>query len=360
MLEILGRQNQVLEDLTRTPTRSSATSPATTQRRPLGQGGRGRRDHLGRAPPRHRRGPRAAAGLPARARPTMAELGATADAQTPDLRDLNASAGSSRRFFDASARSPRRAGERPHAGRGRRHRRGPRSSRRKPTVAELTKTTEKAPELANNLEIVLATSTTASARSRRTSAHRTARATPASRRPAVRLRPDDGDQHLRRERPHPEGQPVGLGVQRVPERRLDQAQGEGEPGFISRCLAGLGPNQPGVTTPDPTDTGARTPATSRRRQEEGEEQKQEDQAGARTASRARTRPASPTSRRRSTGCSSSGGGGNKPDVPGAAERADAADVPRRVPAPTCRTSPAAAVSGQSVDQNALLDYLLSP
>ena len=47
--------------------------------------------------------------------------------------------------------------------------------------------------------------------------------------PLLHLRPDDGHQRLRRERPHPQDQPVRVGVQRLPERRLAPAQGEGEP-----------------------------------------------------------------------------------------------------------------------------------
>ena len=135
------------------------------------------------------------------------------------------------------------------------------------------------------------------------------------------------------------------------------------PGFISRCLAGLGPNQPGVTTADPTDTGvddpghephAARPRRARRSQEEVASR-------TRTARRARTRPASPTSRRRSRSCSS-GGGGNTP------ERADALAAERaRSRTSRCPTSRAPNVpgvtggsGGQSVDPKALLDYLLSP
>ena len=85
----------------------------------------------------------------------MAELGATADASTPYLRDLNASAGQLERFLEnlgpfaeSSRVNVRTLAEMADVGR-------PAVRSAQPTVAELTKTTEKAPELANNLEIVL-------------------------------------------------------------------------------------------------------------------------------------------------------------------------------------------------------------
>ena len=201
----------------------------------------------------------------------MAELGATADASTPYLRDLNASAGQLERFlenlgpFAESTRgNVRTLAKTADVGR-------PAIRSARPTVAELTKTTAKAPELANNLEIVLRDL-------------------------------DDRGRAVEKDKRSPGGQgytgfeavlsyifdqmmainifdenghilKINLSASECSEyqnadslRRKEQES----PGFISRCLASLGPNQPGVTTPDPTDTGVddpghEPPAASRKR-----------------------------------------------------------------------------------------------
>src|SRR3954454_4479603 len=87
--------------------------------------------------------------------PTMLQLGRTADAQTPALRDLNASAGQLKRFFDdlgpfadASRPSFRSLGEASVVGRQA-------AVAAKPSVAELRRFARHTPELGKNLAIVL-------------------------------------------------------------------------------------------------------------------------------------------------------------------------------------------------------------
>jgi phospholipid/cholesterol/gamma-HCH transport system substrate-binding protein len=87
--------------------------------------------------------------------PAMRELGRVADAQTPALRDLNASAGELDRFFDnlgpfadASRPSFRSLGDASVVGRQA-------VSAAKPTVAELRRFAAHTPELGKNLAIVL-------------------------------------------------------------------------------------------------------------------------------------------------------------------------------------------------------------
>jgi virulence factor Mce-like protein len=87
--------------------------------------------------------------------PAMRELGRVADAQTPALRDLNASAGQLQRFFDnlgpfadASRPSFRSLGDASNLGRQA-------VQAAKPTVAELRRFAAQTPELGKNLAIVL-------------------------------------------------------------------------------------------------------------------------------------------------------------------------------------------------------------
>ena len=153
--------------------------------------------------------------------PTMAELGAAADAQSPALEDLNASAGQLARLLREPARPfARRLAHQPRPrSPSSAARRAPgrcgRPSRRSPSS---TRFSTKTPELANNLRFVL-----------RDLDDRERAVEPDPRSPGrqglhgprgappVRLRPVDGDQHLRRERLHAEGQPLPLRVLGVPE-----------------------------------------------------------------------------------------------------------------------------------------------
>ena len=193
-------------------------------------------------------------------RPTMAELGAAADASTPVLRDLNASAGQLTRFLDdlgpfaessraaTCARSPRPP-----------TRRGPRSRPPRPTVAELHQDDR------------------ARARARQQPRDRPRgprRPQPRGREgqalagrpglhglrggPPVRLRPDAGHQHLRRERPHPQGQPLrrrSAATTRTPTRVKRKEQQE--PGFTQPL--------PRRARPEPAGRHHRRPVRHRRR-----------------------------------------------------------------------------------------------
>ena len=294
----------------------------------------------------------------------MAELGATADASTPYLRDLNASAGQLERFLndlgpfaDASKENVRTLAKTADTAR-------PAIESAKPTVAELTKTTEKVPELANNLEIVLRDL-------------------------------DDRKRAVEKDKRSPGGQgytgfeaflsyvfdqmmainifdengyilKVNLSASECSEyQNADSIKRKEKesPGFISRCLAGLGPNQPGVTTADPTDTGVEDPgARAAGVQEEGEEQEEEDQAGeGPRAEQERARPARPQE-----GARQAAQAGRRRQHPERARRCRTCRRCRSVPLPNVPAPNVPGVTGgggsggQSVNPNDLLDYLLSP
>ena len=201
-------------------------------RRPLRDETRADRRRLGRAPRRHRRRPAPPAGLPARAaaddgrarrRPPTRRRPRCATSTRPPA--------SSRRFFEnlrpfadasrrpACSRSPSASRDgRPAAAR-------PRS----PSIAELGRFADQARRSSrNNLAIVLERPRRPQARgregpalARRQGLHRLRGAA------AVRLRPVDGDQHLRRERLHAEGQPLPVASARTTRTRV--AEGEAEP-----------------------------------------------------------------------------------------------------------------------------------
>jgi hypothetical protein len=130
-----------------------------------------------------------------------------------------------------------------------------------------------------------------------------------------------------------------------------------EPGFLSRCLAGLGPNQPGVTTADPSDTGvddagAPSPPSSSKKTKSKSKQDKDKSKNA---------PGQPDLKKALEKLLKGGGGGNKPSVPSLPN----VKVPK-VPLPNVQTPSVPGVTngsgGQSTppDPQALLDYLLSP
>ena len=294
----------------------------------------------------------------------MAELGATADASTPYLRDLNASAGQLTRFLEnlgpfaeSSRVNVRSLAKAADVGR-------PAVRSARPTVAELTKTTEKLPELANNLEIVLRDL-------------------------------DDRGRAVEKDKRSPGGQGY-TGFEAVLSYIYDQMMAinvydenghmlkinlsasecseyqnadslrrkeKESPGFTSRCMAALGPNQPGVTTADPSDTGVddpgpAAPASSRKaHEEEEEEQARRAQGAAQEQERARAARSqegarAPPGRRRWHEQARGARG---------AERAAAAGPEAaRGPEAAERDRPNGGSGGQSVDPKGLLDYLLSP
>jgi virulence factor Mce-like protein len=292
-------------------------------------------------------------------RPTMAELGATADASTPYLRDLNASAGQLTRFLDdlGPFAESTRVNVRTLAKTADKAR--PAIESAKPTVAELTKTTEHAPELANNLAIVLKDL-------------------------------DDRSRAVEKDKRSPGGQGY-TGFEAVLQYIFEQMQAiniydenghilkvnlsasecsdyqnadsvkrkeKEERGFLSRCLAALGPNQPGVTTADPSDTGvddegAPSPPSSKQTKSRSKKDKDKDKS--------KNAPGQPDLKKALEKLLKGGGGGNKPSVPSLPN----VNVPN-VPLPNVQAPAVPGVTngagGQSTppDPQALLDYLLSP
>jgi hypothetical protein len=132
------------------------------------------------------------------------------------------------------------------------------------------------------------------------------------------------------------------------------------PGFISRCLASLGPNQPGVTTPDPTDTGVddpghEPPTASRKRSAKSKRRAAKRQPKSENAPQ---QPDLKKALERLLG----GGGGNKPAPAPAVPNVTLPSVPKlpSVPGAPNITPGGGGAGGQSADPKALLDYLLSP
>jgi virulence factor Mce-like protein len=189
-------------------------------------------------------------------RPTMADLGAAADANTPALRNLDASAGqlatlleNVKPFSEATQGNVKSLAKAADKGR-------PAVSAARPVVAELTKATAKAPELADNAAISLE-------------------------------HLDDRKYAAEKDPRSPAGQGY-TGFEAVLQWVFDQSQAinifddngymlkvalfhsqcsdyqnlqslkqkmASDPSFYKECAAVLGPNQPGITTPDPTSTG---------------------------------------------------------------------------------------------------------
>jgi ABC-type transporter Mla subunit MlaD len=190
-------------------------------------------------------------------RPTMTQLGQTAEAQTPSLRNLNASADQLTRFLEniepfskSSQVNLRSLAEASRSGR-------PAVEAARPMVAELSKATEHAGELGNNAAIVLE-------------------------------HLDDRKNAVEKDPRSPGGQGY-TGFEAVLQWLFDNTMAinifdqngymlkvnlfhsecseyqnleslkekmKEDPAFYARCAAILGPNQPGITQPDPSFTGA--------------------------------------------------------------------------------------------------------
>jgi hypothetical protein len=193
--------------------------------------------------------------------PTMAKLGAAADAQTPALADLNASAGQLATlleqlpdFADASRTGIKSLAELSRDGR-------PDVRAARPTVDLLNRFSTDTPELANNLAIVLKDL-------------------------------NDRDRAVEKDPRSPGGKGY-TGFEALLQYPFDQAMAinafdangymlkvnlfasecsdyqnvqslkkklQEDPGFYSRCAAILGSHQPGITQPDPSYTGAQNTA----------------------------------------------------------------------------------------------------
>jgi virulence factor Mce-like protein len=357
VLKILAHQNQVLKDLTTNA--DTVIGDLAGNHRNVGRFVKETEDVATASAERRAD---LAAGLHrlptflAELKPTMAELGATADASTPYLRDLNASAGQLTRFLDdlgpfsqASRGNIRTLAHTADVAR-------PAIRSASPTVAELTKTTEKVPELANNLKFVL---NDLDDRSRAVE--------PDKRSPggkgytgfeailsyifdqmqAINVFDENG--HILK---------VNLSASECSDYQnadsLRRKEKE-EPGFTKRCLAGLGPNQPGVTTADPSDTGVDDPGAGGAGASSRNAKKRGSRKGARKhEAKSKNSPAQPDLKKALERLL--GGGKPKPTPP----------VPS-LPNVTTPSLPAAPSvpnvnpgGGRSPDPQSLLDYLLGP
>jgi hypothetical protein len=190
-------------------------------------------------------------------RPTMASLGSAADAQTPALENLNASAGQLTRLFEnvpAFAKSSRSAlktlGDASRRGR-------PALVAARPTVAQLGEATAKMPEVANNLAIILE-----HLGDRRNAVEKDPRS-PGGQGytgfeailqyfydQTLAINIFDANTHILK---------VDLFESKCSDyQNLESLKEEmsKDPQFFSDCAAILGPNLPGITQPDPTATHA--------------------------------------------------------------------------------------------------------
>jgi virulence factor Mce-like protein len=216
--------------------------------------------------------------------PTMAQLGAAADAQSPALTDLNQSAGQLATFFeqlpefaDSSRTGIKSLSELSKDGR-------PAVRAAKPTIAELNRFSTKTPELSNNLSIVLKDL-------------------------------DDRDRAVEKDPRSPGGKGY-TGFEALLQYVYDQTMAintydsngymlkvnlflsecsdyqslaslkeklQEDPAFYQRCAAILGPNQPGITQHDPSYTGAQKgaehhlPAAKKEKQQPAAAEKPKDE-----------------------------------------------------------------------------------
>jgi virulence factor Mce-like protein len=364
VLTILARQNQVLKNLTTNA--DTVIGDLAGNHRDVGRFVKEAEDAATTSAERRRDLAAGLHRLPTflrELRPTMAELGQTADASTPYLRDLNASAGQLTRFLDnlGPFSESSRVNVRTLAKTADVARPAIRSAR--PTVAELTKTTEKAPELANNLNFVLRDL-------------------------------DDRSRAVEKDKRSPGGQGY-TGFEAVLSYIFDQMMAinifdenghilkvnltasecsdyqnadslrrkeQQSPGFTKRCLAALGPNQPGVTTPDPTDTGVDDPGTGGSSSASKKASKKSKHGASKNETKSDNTPGQPDLKKALERLLGGGGGTNKP-----APTLPNVNVPKVPSAPATPSVPnvpnvhaGGGSSTQSSDPQALLDYLLSP
>jgi len=363
VLKILARQNQVLKDLTSNA--DTVVGDLAGNRRNVGRFVKETEDVATTSAERRRD---IAAGLHrlptflGELKPTLAELGATADASTPYLRDLNASAGQLERFLDnlgpfseSSRVNVRTLAKTADVGR-------PAIRSARPTVAELTKTTAKAPELANNLEIVLRDLDD------RGRAVETDKRSPGGKGytgfeallsyifdQTMAINVFDENGYILK---------INLSASECSEyQNADSIKRKEKesPGFIKRCLAALGPNQPGVTTADPTDTGVDDPGhePSAPSSKKGKKKSKGDKRA--PEKKSENAPGQPDLKKALERLLRSGGGGNTPSVPSPAlPNVPVPSVPSLPSVPSVPNVGGQGGSGQSNDPQALLDYLLSP
>ena len=258
VLAILAEQNQLLADLTRDA--DAVIGDLADNRKDVGRFVTETRQTAAASAERRAEIAASLERLPTFLRelePTMAKLGEAADAQSPALADLNQSAGQLAtllenlpEFADASRTGIKSLADLSRDGR-------PALRAAKPTIAELNRFATDTPELSNNLAIVL----------------------------------DDLDDRGRAAEKDPRS-PGGqgyTGFEALLQYVFDQSMAinafdsngymlkvnlfasecseyqslaslkeklKEDPAFYQRCAAILGPNQPGITQPDPSYTGA--------------------------------------------------------------------------------------------------------
>ena len=364
VLKLLARQNQVLKDLTTNA--DTVVGDLASNHRNVGRFVKETEDAATTSAERRRELAAGLQRLPTFLRelkPTMAELGATADASTPYLRDLNASAGQLTRFLDnlgpfseSSRVNVRTLAKTADVGR-------PAIRSARPTVAELTKTTAKAPELANNLEIVL-----------RDLDDRGRAVEPDKRSPGgkgytgfeallsyvfdqmMSINVFDENGHILK---------VNLSASECSEYQNADSLRRKEkesPGFIKRCLAALGPNQPGVTTADPTDTGVDDPGHEPPRSGGKRSKKAKRKEARKPQTKSRNTPGQPDLKKALERLLGRGGGPKKPAVPAppSVPNVPLPSVPQLPKVPAVPNVKPGGAGGQSADPQGLLDYLLGP
>jgi phospholipid/cholesterol/gamma-HCH transport system substrate-binding protein len=189
-------------------------------------------------------------------RPTMDQLGDTAEAQTPALQNLNASAGQLATFLqnlkplsESTQVNLRSLAEASREGR-------PAVKAAQPVVAELTRGTRNAPELADNTAIVLE-----HLNDRKNAVEADPRS-PGGKGytgfEAVLQWVFDQSQAVNIYDKNGYMLKVNLFTSKCSDYQNLQslkAKMASDPSFYKDCAAILGPNQPGITTPDPTSTG---------------------------------------------------------------------------------------------------------
>ena len=358
VLALLARQNTILRDLTENA--DTVVGDLSGNRKNVGRWVKETEDAATASAERRADiagGLRRLPGFLRELEPTMAELGRTADAQTPSLRNLNASAGQLERFFnnlgpfaESSRVNLRSLAKTADAGR-------PAIRSARPTVEELTRTSEKAPELANNLAITL-----------KDLDDRERAVEPDKRSPggkgytgfeaflqyvfdqAMAINIFDANGHILK---------VNLSHSECSEFQSADSVKEHEkdhPGFIERCLADLGPNQPGVTTPDPTKTGA-SQAKRGGKDKRSSKRARSHKRGDRKDTGGKGDTPDETRREQLLQALQKLLGGEPPAAPGSGPLPGVPAVPGTPAVPNVSTP---SVGGQSADPEALLDYLLAP
>src|SRR5215203_2429979 len=219
-------------------------------------------------------------------RPTMDALGDASEAQVPSLQNLNASSGQLATFLqnlkplsESTQVNLRSLAEASRKGR-------PAVKAAQPVVAELSKATEKAPELANNSAMVFE--------------HLNDR------------------KHAVEKDPRSPGGQGYTGFEAILQWLFDQSQAINiydkngyilkvnlfhskcsdyqnlktlkeemakDPSFYKDCAAILGPNQPGITTPDPTATGRQFASAENKQSSSKQKSERKEQPGAKAPER---------------------------------------------------------------------------